>query len=339
VELLQDNYLAAITHFEGGLQIIAAIGHDQNSDLVSPPSDALDEIVTRPFTQLRVQALYLQFIGHHISVVPEVNFREMPAIFRSVLEAKDHLDDRCIASYYFSWKLKSPSTSSKMVEDLYRKEVVALSEWWRSFSAMSSSLSTHPRSKDWIGNQLLNIQYLCLQAMLSNAHQTRLKISPTSRGTFTQILELVQNLLEPIGNCQLPRLSFDSGVIGPLFYTAIRSPTIQLRRRAISLLRHPRILYHEGIWSSGVAVAMAEKIMALQIEVISSRPSEDLEVVHTMNQSGDEIETENVLGTTWFDLDDMVDDLKKLKVSVGRNDVGFMPHVLREDIVTWDTWS
>lgn len=338
LELFQDNYLAAISHFEGGLRILAMFNRNQNSEALSLNADTLEETIKRPVTRLLVQSLYLQVVGYHISLIPDFTHQSEPTRFKTVTEAKDDLDSRSLSSYSFFWKLKNTSILPATVEDMYQIETSALSEWHCLFSEFLLDLGSHPNTRDWIGIQLINIQYHCLKTMLDLARQTHLGLQRTATATFTHILQLVQSLLEHSEEPPLPKYSFDSGVIGPLFYTAIRAPSLHLRDTAISLLRHRNIPYREGMWSSGMTAAMAEKIMSLQVEVIQSAVPNSLDKIQVMNVFPTELGTENILDTTWFNLNDLVDDMKKMKISVGRNDTGLMPDVLREDFVTWKTW-
>lgn len=340
LELLQDNYLAAISHFKGGLQVIRAYCMDRRSEPISfdsTPTQAPEDSVTRPFNQLLASTLYLQIIGFHISLIPKIRLRDLPLAFDSVLEAKEYLDDLSISAYCFFWENKNPSILFSTVEILHQKEIEALSEWRRSFSELLFNLDPHPDSKDLLGIELLKIQHHCLQAMLDIAYSNHGATIETSGRTFQRILDIVQGLLEPPKTCLLSRYAFDAGVTGPLFYTAIRAPSLPLRQRAISLLRHPNIPFREGLFSSSMCAAMAEGIITLQVDIVTGEKTHGL--CGSQSLLGDDaLEKGIALDTTWFHLNDLQDELKTLKVSVGRKDFGPMPHALKESVVSWSSW-
>jgi hypothetical protein len=67
---------------------------------------------------------------------------------------------------------------------------------------------------------------------------------------------------------RLPYYSFDLGVIGPLFYVAVKCWNPVLRQKVIPLLQHPDILYREGIWTAPMTVTMAQRIINVEEEII-----------------------------------------------------------------------
>jgi hypothetical protein len=55
--------------------------------------------------------------------------------------------------------------------------------------------------------------------------------------------------------------SFDLGVNGPLFYTAVKCTSTYIQWMAVVLLNHPRIPSREGLWGHEMAVKMAYHIV------------------------------------------------------------------------------
>lgn len=335
LELLHDNYLAAISHFDGALHIIARFYPTQQQESTQSPSDALAEVILKPFFEILVQTMYLQIIGYDISIIPKVTRHDLAPTFHSIGQAKSALNLRHISAYSFFWEVKNRSTYPDQTTDLYQKESSSLTSWRRSFSDLLFTLSPAPSPRDLIAIEMLKIRYHCLQSMMDQTHQSHLNLPDTSAATFTLVLDTIDALLNPTTACALPRYSFDMGVIGPLCYTALKAPLISIRRRATTLLRHPGIPFREGLWGSRVTAALTGKILELQVAVIEGMHEGEGEMRRERERALD-------TGTriTWFSLDDLVDDEKSMRVSVGRKDAGggALMGALREQIITWDTW-
>ncbi|KAG0650452.1 Aspercryptin biosynthesis cluster-specific transcription regulator atnN [Hyphodiscus hymeniophilus] len=73
---------------------------------------------------------------------------------------------------------------------------------------------------------------------------------------FARIVDLAGRLLQPLADDDPPVLSFDLGVMQPLFLTALKCRDIHLRRQALALLKSAP--EQEGLWYRTAVVAHAK---------------------------------------------------------------------------------
>lgn len=160
-------------------------------------------------------------------------------------------------------------------------------------------------------------------------------LDPPSQ-SFLHVVTLVESLLEQqtrlparldsSPQSRLSHYSFDLGVIGPLFYIAVRCWHPLLHRKAISMLQHPEIPHREGIWHASMTVTMAERIIDVEEEVI--------QLASTVGGKNDEeVQAETLKKKVWFDFVRPKKDQKQLKIVVGTKRE--KPRECREEVITW----
>ncbi|KAI9743070.1 MAG: hypothetical protein M1818_003365 [Claussenomyces sp. TS43310] len=282
LELMQNNHSTAVFHLNNGLRILATISDQLNAgDPGFPPS-------RMSFTRETVAQLYARILTQSVFFgVPCVRLHNMPAIsvynsspsMTSIAHARTMLDHQFIMVYPF---LVAASAPDPDMSELYPQQALhssTLQEWYANFSSFNNSRREHFTTKDSTGATLLQLHYICLEIILAVALDSSEAILNKFAPSFGRIIALTESLIGPgtkgavwgpsapssSSPCPtLPNISFDTGIIPPLFYTALKCRSLPTRLSAVALLQ--RAPHREGIWSSAMASRMAQRIVEIDEE-------------------------------------------------------------------------
>ena len=338
LELIQDNYAASITHLTGGLQLLNFCEKFQREEPLLPSISALSNQVKQFFCRIIVQSLFLGDTHYAVSMIPKQSCVEAPTVISSVSKARDMLDTLFLSSYHFLQPIYANSYND--YEDLKLRQTQLLNElqnWYRLFRellAAQGQLTT----KDSTGIILLEIHHVSLYIMLDTALDKSKTLWSDPTSPFLRIINLSASLLPPAGTSsptvsKLSHYSFDLGIIGPLFYTAIKCWDPSIRSEALTLLRHSEIPYREGMWSAEAAAIMAERIIHIQEDLAAGTENRgsNPDAVKPSDTSQESIKRD-----IWFDIARPTEDDRSLKIYVGADpDKKRDVRERREEVVTW----
>jgi hypothetical protein len=343
LELIQDNYTFSINHLIGGLRMLQYCQNIANSTPLLPGLSSAHEHLKQFFGRIVVQTMFMGDTHFDLRVIPKLYKIEAPARFSTVTEARDALDGLFLAVYPFLHLTgREPNQSNGKI---YQHTVsTQLQAWYHLFQGFVADNQHRFTPKDSTGIILLEIHHICLAIMIDTALDTSLYFQSTPASSFLRIISFVETLLIQPTNltslsgqtplARLPYYSFDLGVIGPLFYTAVKCWNSAIRTKVISLLRHPEIPHREGMWSAAMTAIVAQRIIDVQEEVIRDatlRGSHDLD---PGTQDGDgSVQPENLKRKVWFDFVRPQRDAKQLKIVVGTQPEKRKER--REEVVTW----
>lgn len=348
LELIQDNYTSSINHLTGGLRLLSFCEDTRRRKAPLLPSlSILNDSLKQFFGRIIVQSMFLGDTHYDVELVPNLSNPETPTIFSTVIEARDMLDGLFLSTYRFLHLIAGiPDHSSGK---LYQTQLLnELQEWNRLFREFIEAARGQFTQKDSTGVILLEIHYLSLSIMLDTALDKSKTFQRTPAPPFLRIISLVESLLlsqqdpfvpSSLGSrpplTKLPRYSFDLGVIGPLFYTAVKCWNPLVRSKAISLLRHPNIPHREGMWSAAMTATLAQRITDVEEEILSTS-SGTINPRHgdvIVDRGEGKVESENIKGDVWFDIERPTEDVKELKILVGTGPKKVK--VSKEEAVTW----
>ena len=342
LELMQDNYPAAITHLTGGLQLLSFC---QNAQKTRPPVPGLSHLhnsLQQIFGRIIVQTMFLADTHYAVSIIPTLFESEIPTMLSTVAEARDLLDRLFLSSYCFLRAISkeaSDSSGARMLEKTLLSN--RLQDWYRLFREFVDTRQNSFTTKDSTGAVLLEIHFVSLSIMIDTALDKLKTFCSAPEPPFIRITSLVESLLakgdpstpslgEP-PRSRLPRYSFDLGVIGPLFYTAMKCWNSSIRLKAISLLRHPNIPDREGMWHPETTALLAQRIIDVEEELVSS--TLNLRLDARTGESNGEFGPETIKQKIWFDIERPTEDDKRLKIFVGTTPEEKTER--REEVVTW----
>lgn len=284
-EILQRNSMAGLTHFESGIRVLLGIINQQRAASQSPATSqspaplAESEVETllRIFARYDVQATSFTKPRVHNIYLP---LARVPCTFQSLSECKIHLDNLLISMYQF---LKSHKNiwrywrgSDVPLEVLARKEdsLVAFTAWLDAldrFLGQSNATQLTPReTRDLVGLRLqAKVAIVQISTSIDSAPETSFdRFEPI----FLEIVTLAEDAaLSPSILSETSLSSYNSGntihftmelgIIQPLYFTATKCRTGDLRRRAVAALRTSG---REGVWDGPAMALLVERIMAIE---------------------------------------------------------------------------
>jgi hypothetical protein len=343
LELIQDNYTFSINHLIGGLRMLQYCQNTASSTPLLPGLSFVNEHLKQFFGRIVVQTMFMGDTHFDVRVIPKLYKIETPPVFSTVTEARDVLDCLFLAVYPFlHLTAREPNhNTGKIYQHTLSTQLQAWCHLFREFVAENQHRFT---PKDFTGAILLEIHHICLTIMVDTALDTSLYFQSTPASSFLRIISLVETLLNQQTNstslfgqtplARLPYYSFDLGVIGPLFYTAVKCWNSAIRAKVISLLQHPEIPHREGMWSAAMTAIVAQRIIEVQEEVIRGANSKVPHGLDSGTESGDgSVQPENLKRKVWFDFVRPKKDAKQLKIVVGTQPEKRKER--REEVVTW----
>jgi hypothetical protein len=343
LELIQDNYTISINHLIGGLRMLLYCERAAISLSSQPSLSLLHENLKKFFGRIVVQTMFMGDTHFDVRVIPKHSQADNPTSFASVTEARDVLDTVFLSVYPFLHLVKGEPDHNN--GKIYQKTLLnRLQAWYHLFRELETKSQGKLTAKDITGIRLLEIHYTCLSIMIDTSLDPSQYFLETPASVFLQIVTLVENLLDqqtksssPFDNAppfRLPHYSFDLGVIGPLFYIAVKCWNSVLRKKVISLLQHPKIPHREGIWTAPMTVTMAQRIIDVEEEVIRSASvvsAEGLDAV--TGKDIDTVQPDTLKKRVWFDFVRPKKDEKKVKIIVGTKRE--KPKERREEVISW----
>lgn len=267
VELLQKNIEAGFQHLYSGMRILTSLrdsGTLKKKDSNEVERDDIYGSLSRSFTRLRIQ------VSIHGSTTDELaascpltddsRYIPIPHTFTSIFESRICLDAnfKIIFGYFrrlfdehgADWE-NSP-LSAVMLGYTRQEHMQRLQQWHSATKRMMDNSKNV--EKDALGYAYLQVYYtlvhMCGEVLFENE-----MIYDKYQASFEKMLELSEVLLRNTRENALP-LSFDMGVIPPLFFGAIKCRVYPLRMRALELLRlAPE---QEGLWIRDSMVKFCE---------------------------------------------------------------------------------
>ena len=266
-ELIQSNYGMAVQHLIRGLRIFCAV----------PVSD-LRKSVSKLFLRIVTQSMFLgaAHVKPHDIPIPRSHTKQP---FTSPSDARDSLDEIFILAYPFVFAAPYKFLSPEQISDQYRELSSLLAEWEVQLQTLITQQGKSFSARDVAATEILPIHCQCLSIFLRLASG---EPAASTIPAFYRVVSLVRQFLR-VSNLrdanespsEEPRpfmdYMFDLGVIGPLFYTAVKCPSANIGSMAALLLHHPRIPSREGIWGQEMAVKLAQRITMAEKELLLDR--------------------------------------------------------------------
>ncbi|MCJ1306946.1 hypothetical protein MMC25_000590 [Agyrium rufum] len=272
IELIQGGYAKAISHLRSGLQILnhpdaPNVGASHGiSSFMSFPSFR-GRLLTS-FSGLVVQAA----IPAVMSTYPDLMRQRHSGVggpIASVADARTTLDTYMNLAFLFMRRAHGSPIDAATARMGQMKHRVALEEWYLNFRNFLSANRPTLSPKDLRGTLLLQMHYTMMIVLLKTCLAGTEVIYDEFDPDFARIVGLADTLLDPVkrtglGIEPLPCNSFETGVIAPLYYTAIKCRLSSVRRKAIALLwLSPR---KEGIWERVMAGKLARRVVGIEEE-------------------------------------------------------------------------
>ena len=281
-ESLQGNYESALSHMQYGLQIFRDWQAEANRPSLPAMAitfqhhQSVDSELVQMFSRLNMQPLF--FPDTHLFSIDfvkqdvRVPIDPVPGVFTNLKEARNCLDN-CM-----SYELQSSVTAylnrqgSENNSDEGPPQALTtrhlLPQWSAAFDAFMIKAGPSPRPKDLQGAMLLEIQYKCAKILLSVGMPLRETAFDAFGTLFESIISMATSFILKSGSRgtseRTCHVSFETGLVPPLYFTATRCRDSWIRRQALSLLSStPRL---ECIWNSEMLSKIAERLILIEEE-------------------------------------------------------------------------
>lgn len=278
-EILQKNYILALTHLQNSLRVLCWQSRGTPSSTAAtvtiplPSSRPIDHDLTQAFVRLDVQAsLYL---GMRLPgmVMAQSSF-DMPTQFANISEARDCLDRETNRLYCFlrstadDYRYRTPDA----IPVTAIAEVHGFSErshkWRKSFTALLNRPGMKMNCREQQGINVLLIQQKVNTVTIATCLYAEETIFDEFDAVFDEIVTLAGYVLHRVSSVDSEIFTFclDTGIVPPLYFTAMKCRCPCIRQRAISLLYS--MPCQEGVWNGVVMAKIAERLKAIEEDVL-----------------------------------------------------------------------
>ncbi len=281
-ESLQGNYESALGHMQCGLQIFRDWQAEANrlSLLAVATStqhhQSVDSELVQMFSRLNMQPLLFPdthlFSTDFIKQEAPLIIDPVPGVFTTLKEARNGLDNcmnyelQSLVAAYLNRQGSENDSDEGGPQDSTIKYL--LPQWSAAFNAFKIKAGPNPKPEELQGAMLLEIQYTCAQILLSVGMPPKETAFDDFGALFESIINMATSRIFNSGSRKRSErtchVSFETGLVPPLFFTATRCRDAWIRRQALSLLSStPRL---EGIWNSEMLSKIAERLILIEEE-------------------------------------------------------------------------
>lgn len=281
-ESLQGNYESALRHMQCGLRIFRDWQAEAKqislpAPVVSPlPHQNVDGELVQMFSRLNMQPLLFPdthlFSTDFIKQDGLLTIDPVPGVFTTLKEARNCLDNcmnyelQSLVAAYFDRQGSEDSSDEGPPQDPTIRHL--LPQWSAAFNAFRAKAGLSPKPQELQGAMLLEIQYTCAQILLSVGMPPRETAFDEHLASFESIITMAtSSILASNSHGTSPRtchVSFETGLVPPLYFTATRCRDAWIRRQALSLLSStPRL---ECVWNSEMLSKIAERLILIEEE-------------------------------------------------------------------------
>ena len=264
IEFLQDDFDKALHHLQAGLRILDNVQQQASETRIDPH-------VPRLFRRLHIMGrLHGSPMSDFNSEVSDGHLNlgaDAPHAFNSIFEARDSLDANLDLIFRFLRRMYTPEfvastmkchpfPDPKSLECTVQSHLDNIQRWQTEFRRSSILFLDSTDRKQSAGVMLLELQCSCITIILKTLLESSEMVFDQYKPVFEHMVSLAESLIHN-SQCSGPQaLSFDFGVILPLFLVALKCRYLGIRKRAIALLKQAP--EREGISHRDSCVAFAE---------------------------------------------------------------------------------
>lgn len=295
VECLRGDYGPALKHLKGGMSIALAAAGTQGLNSRGHQKTAIREKLLPFFNRL-------ELLGQVYGTSPAYDYglepsEVLPHTFHTIVEARDSIVHLINLSIRLIHSTRSSRYTNQIsaTDRLYHSNLITCLRTWKS--TLDTYLLTAPPSPRLTeASTILQIQHLATLSWLNRCLVPEECVADADIPLYERAVSLAETLPSTTTtdsasapNSHPSTFLFDMEIVSPLYLIAIKCRHPLIRRRAIAVLR--RRVRREGLWDSGKAAAIAERIVQLEeagLEVLdgSVLPREEVRVRNCRVESG-----------------------------------------------------
>ncbi|GAB7325652.1 hypothetical protein MBLNU13_g09630t1 [Cladosporium sp. NU13] len=294
VECLRGDYEPALNHFKGGMSIALAAAGTQGPNSRGHQTTAIREKLLPFFNRL-------ELLGQVYGTQPTYEYglepsEALPQTFHSIVEARDsivHLMNLSIRLIH-STRTSRYSNGITPTDRRYHSQLITSLHAWKA-TLDHHLLTAPPSTRLTEAATILQIQQLATLTWLNRSLVPQECAADADIPLYERAVSLAETLPSTAADSaqtfqhQPSTFLFDMETVSPLYLIAIKCRHPAIRRRAIAVLR--RRVRREGLWDSGKAAAIAERIVEIEeaeLETLdgSVLPREEVRVRNSRIDSG-----------------------------------------------------
>jgi hypothetical protein len=257
----EGNYEGALRHLHSGLSMLESWRLQEKG----PTSNTeAQEIFVQIFCRLDMQAT--AFLDSRLPHLHATSFNDstvygpyMPQSFAVLQEAQVALDRITIRSFYSLISKLDTSTKETLLQGLE----IRFSQWYKCFEALISQVNDSLQTKDLQLAVLLKLHHETMSLMLRIKldhplyHKSIISNPPIEAG-FSNIISAARSLIKSSTPTSCSTFTAETGIIAPLYFTAMKSRRAGIRKEAIELLSS--LKRREGFWDPEMAAKVAKTV-------------------------------------------------------------------------------
>ncbi|KFY00843.1 hypothetical protein O988_03082 [Pseudogymnoascus sp. VKM F-3808] len=270
-ESLRGHHAPALVHLDNGVNLLLELqSHEKQGHLITqtyPPTpytplSALQALLTRLDTQA-TQLLPSRHTRLHPVSTPPTHYETFTSL-EEAQRASDELWNYCLYTL-------QPSYSSPYLHPQPQPSHDDLTHRQASYAtALTTYLTTHPprTAREQQAGHMLRLHTLVATLSLSTTSLPPSEdVWDTHTPSFAAIVDLARRIIDldtdvDIYAPETGVVGLDTGVLGPLYLTALRCRDPMVRREAVELLKKER--RREGLWDSTLLATVAERVVRIE---------------------------------------------------------------------------
>ncbi|RGP70260.1 transcription factor [Fusarium sporotrichioides] len=273
VEFLIDRDTAAQMHICQGRQILSTL-----NDGRSPSMEMIKHVLVPIYARLSLSSF---LFGSRPAPIPAHlrSWTDMPVMFSSLEEARYALylmlDDTLQFTFAARGIIFDPNTDPKEIVRFQHEQQRLLSQlnrWHAAFTVITSMTPQSPALENTLN--VLRIYHQSTLIYISIALDTGEMRFDNYTSNFASIISLASTILSSTpANSKLEPFSFETEIIPPVYWTAIKCRHPLLRRAALKLLTREQMRNRrENLWHAREAAVIAARSIEIEESDFDTTP-------------------------------------------------------------------
>ncbi|KAF5024366.1 hypothetical protein F66182_3553 [Fusarium sp. NRRL 66182] len=274
VEFLADRDSAAQMHICQGRQILSSL-----SDGPSPSIEMIKHALVPIYARLSLSSF---LFGSRPTPIPAHlrSWRDMPVVFASIDESRYALYLMLDESLQFSTRARfptfDPNADAQEMQELRDEQqhiLSQLSRWDAAFTVLTSMSPQSPALTNALN--ILRMYHQATTIWVSTAmERLETKFDAYTAG-FASIISLASTVIGSVPtNAKLEPFSFETELIAPVYWTAVKCRHPLLRRAALKLLTRDQMRNRrENLWHARETAVVAARIIEVEESETATPPN------------------------------------------------------------------
>ncbi|KAM5346189.1 hypothetical protein ACJ41O_009194 [Fusarium nematophilum] len=273
IEFLADRDTAAQMHICQGRKILSNLGDGR-----SPAMEMVKHSLVPIYTRLSLASF---LFGSRPAEIPQYlrTWAEVPPIFATVEEARVGLYLIVDEGLQFGVKAHAiaynPTPDPEAAQALLAEQgrlITQLNRWNAAFTVLTSMSAQSPALE--ISLNMLRLYYQSSLVWMSTAMQPYELANDAHLNTFASIVSVASTIIGSVpSNARMESFTFETEVVAPVYWAAIKCRHPLLRRAALKLLTRDQMRdRRENLWHARETSIIAARIIEMEESDLEGSP-------------------------------------------------------------------